>query len=195
MIRIVLSIFFLTFLFAACDNQPKEGKENEEAYVALDKMNIDNLGAEIAKREKALNNDSTAMDLRKAAALMEAYAVYAERFPNRASSAERLFKAGELAMSIKQTVQAIKYLDKVYREYPEFEKRPYAKFLKAFVLENQAQDFEQAKEVYQEFINEYPGHPMADDAEYSIRNMGKSPEELIREFERQDSIRQAQAEA
>lgn len=68
-------------------------------------------------------------------------------------------------------------------------------FLKAFVLENQAQKYDQAKEVYEEFILLYPGHVMADDARYSIENMGKTPEELIEEFERQDSIRQAQEAA
>ena len=58
------------------------------------------------------------------------------------------------------------------------EKKP-----KAFVLENQINDYDQAKNTYEVFIEEYPDHPMRDDAEYSIKNMGKSPEELIKEFE------------
>ncbi len=185
------------FLFNACNNSSKENSEDEgkTEYVAISKMSMESLEKEIKKREKALKQDSTKMDKRKAADLMEAYATYAERFSNRANSADRLFKAGELAMGLNHTTTAIKYLTKVYDEYPDYEKRPYSLFLHAFVLENQAQDLEQAKSLYEKFIAEYPTHAMADDAKYSIDNMGKSPEELIREFEIRDSIKKAQEAA
>ena len=98
-------------------------------------------------------------------------------------------------MGINMTAESIKYLDKVYNDYPRFEKRPYALFLKAFVLENQSNNLAEAERVYTQFIEEYPNHEMADDAKYSIDNMGKSPEELIREFEIQDSIKKAQEAA
>ena len=190
----LVSFFFIAIISLACGNQGEESQENS-TFVALDKMNINNLDEEIKKREKAVRADTAGIDAQKAAGLMEAYAVYAERFPNRANSADRLFKAGELAMSLNHAVQSIKYFEAVYNKYEDYEKRPYALFLKAFVLENQAKEFEQAKLVYEEFLQNYPRHQMADDAEYSLKNMGKSPEELIREFERQDSIRNAQESA
>lgn len=187
-IAIIVSMGFLV----ACGSQQSEENQEESTYIALDKMNIESLEDEIKKREKALNEDSSGVDNRIAANLMEAYSVYAERFPNRANSADRLFKAAELAMSLNHSAQSIKYFSKVFDDYPEYDKRPYALFLKAFVLENQAKDYDQAKMVYENFIELFPKHAMADDAEYSLKNMGKSPEELIREFERQDSIRAAQ---
>lgn len=190
----LFGLLFIAALSFACGNQ-EEKSNDSEAYVAIDKMNIESLEEEIVKRENALRADTSGVDPQKAAGLMEAYAVYAERFSNRANSAERLFKAAELAMSLNHAVQSIKYFDKVYNEYEDYEKRPYALFLKAFVLENQAKEYDQARVVYQEFLELYPKHEMADDAEYSVRNMGKSPEELIREFERQDSIRKAQESA
>lgn len=178
--------------FASCGQKANEEQTEEKAYVSLEKMSIETLEEEIAKREKVLNQDKNGIDSKNASDLMEAYTVYAVRFPNRANSADRMFKAAELAMSLNHTIQAIKYFAKVYNEYPDYEKRPYALFLKAFVLENQARDYVQAESVYQEFLRLYPGHDMADDAEYSIQNMGKTPEELIREFEKQDSIKAAQ---
>jgi len=191
----VLSMLFLSVLVVACNSTSKEETSEESTYVALDKLNIENLEKEISKREKAVNEDSTGVDGQNAAELMEAYGVFAERFPNRANSADRLFMAGELAMSLNHTTESIKYFEKVYNNYQDYEKRPYALFLKAFVLENQAKQYDLAKEIYQEFIELYPNHPMADDAQYSVLNMGKSPEELIREFERKDSIRAAQETA
>lgn len=194
-----LTIYFLSFALitlSSCGSQENKDKnEGESSYVALDKLNIENLEKEIKKREAALNSDTNTMDRYKAADLMEAYAVYGERFPNYEHAADRMFKAGELAMGLGHKVQAIKYFEKVYNEYRDYEKRPYALFMKAFVLENQARQYDQAKEVYEQFITEFPNHDMADDAEYSIKNIGKSPEELIREFEIKDSIKQAQKSA
>lgn len=194
-----IAIYLLSFSLLslmACDSQKNEAEENEKSsYVALEKMNIENLEKEVKKREAALNKDTTKMDRYKASELMQAYAVYGERFPNYENAADRLFKAGELAMGLGHKVEAIKYFEKVYNEYVDYEKRPYALFMKAFVLENQAMKYEQAKEVYEQFIAEFPDHDMADDAAYSIKNMGKSPEELIREFEIQDSLKNAKEAA
>ncbi len=58
-------------------------------------------------------------------------------------------------------------------------------FLKGYVYENDLRDLETAKKIYEEFLVKYPDDEFADDAEISIKNLGKSPEELIKEFEEQ----------
>jgi tetratricopeptide (TPR) repeat protein len=191
-----IAVFAIFSLLIACDqSNPENSQDDQSNYMPLDKMNIESLNAEIERREKALSEDTNAANSQKAAQLMEAYAVYAEKFSNYQLAADRLFKAGELAMGLGHKVKAIKYFDKVYLDYRDYEKRPYALFMKAFVLENQAAQYDQAKEIYQAFIEEFPDHPMADDAQYSIENMGKSPEELIREFEKRDSLDKARQAA
>ena len=194
-----IAIYFLSIsvlVLSACGGQESQDAEGKStSYVPVDKMNIKNLEKEIEKREKALNMDDKSMDKYKARDLMEAYAAYGERFPNYENAADRMFKAGELAMGLGHKVQAIKYFEKVYNEYVDYEKRPYALFMKAFVLENQAMQYDEAKKTYEQFIAEFPTHEMVDDAEYSIKNMGKSPEELIREFEIQDSLKRAKEAA
>ena len=187
------AIALIATLVIACGSKGGDATTTEE--VVLESLNHDNLLVEIEKREKALSQDSVKTDRQKAEDLLEAYMVFQERFSNDDKSAEYLFKAGEIAMGINLTAISIKCLDKVYNDYKSYEKRPYALFLKAFVQENQANNYEEAKANYELFIQEYPEHEMTDDAEYSIKNMGKTPEELIREFEIQDSIRAANAEA
>lgn len=190
----IFSLLMLATTFSCSSPTKKEGEDDTSAK-SIKNMSIDNLNKEIKKREEALNSDTTNMDKRKAAILMEAYATYAERFPNYEEAADRLFKAGELAMGLNHSVEAIKYFDEVYNKFDQYEKRPYALFMKAFVLENQVHQYDQAEEIYKEFIQLYPNHEMADDAQYSIDNMGKSPEELIKQFERKDSLEKAKKAA
>jgi TolA-binding protein len=103
-----------------------------------------------------------------------------------------LFKAGDFSMGLEKSEQAIMYFDQIIANYPAFEKLPYCLFLKGFIYENQMGNMDQAKEVYLEFLNKYPDHEMAESARFSIKNLGKSPEELIKEFEKNqqtDSVR------
>lgn len=185
---IFLISFIWIFIFTSCDNSNKQQEEVPKDQVGnIDYMNRTDLENHILKLEKSLYEDTLSMDREKAKNLMEAYAMYADKHPDQENSAEYMFKAGELAMGLNHSLEAIKYFSITYGRYVNFDKRPYALFLKAFVLENQVKDFEQAKNTYLTFIEEYPDHPMRDDAEYSIKNMGKSPEELIREFEEKQS--------
>jgi tetratricopeptide (TPR) repeat protein len=183
---------FTVLSFVACGSTEANTETTEtEKVVVLEKLNRKNLEAEIKKREQALNNDSLTVNRKHARELMEAYIVYADRFPAYENAADNLFKAGEIAMGLNLTVESIRCFDRVYNKFTDYEKRPYSLFLKAFVLENQAQNFEEARSIYEQFITEFPQHEMADDAAYSVKNMGKTPEELIREFEIQDSIKKA----
>lgn len=174
------------------NTENESDKETEQKSIVLDNLNMDGLAKEIKTRELALTDVTQKVDRLRAQELMEAYLTYERRFNNTDLAPLYLFKAGELAMSLNNTAAALKHFDKVYQTYRDFEKRPYALFLKAFILENQAQNYDEARITYELFIEEFPNHEMVDDAQYSIKNMGKSAEELIREFEIQDSIRAAE---
>jgi TolA-binding protein len=82
---------------------------------------------------------------------------------------------------------AIGYYNRILLNYPAFKKRPICIFLQAFILENQMQQFDQAKARYQEFIDKYPDHELAKDAQASINNMGKPIEELIKQWDLKNS--------
>ena len=187
------SLILVLTVFVACDNTPKE-VVTETGEVDVNSLNMENLLAEIKKREAAFKKTET-VDRENGILLMEAYVAFEERFPNREHAAGFLFKAGEIAMGVGEPVDAIRYLDKLYNEHPNFEKRAYGLFLKAFVLENQVFNLDEAKIAYELFLSEFPAHEMADDARASIENLGKTPEQIIREFEVRDSIAKANGEA
>ena len=85
----------------------------------------------------------------------------------------------------------------VIGDYGDFAKVPECYFLKGFVYENNIKDIKQARIAYTEFITKFPNHDLRDDAEISMKNLGKTPEQIVREFEenlkrKSDSIAAAQ---
>jgi len=140
--------------------------------------------AEIEEMENSLFSDETRMINREnAIQLIDLYIAYAEEFPDDAEAPMMLFKAGDMSMNLNKPRQAIQIFDQIMREYPAFEKAPQCLFLKAFIYENDLKDLVAARKFYEEFLFKYPEDEFADDAVICIRNLGKSPEELIREFE------------
>jgi TolA-binding protein len=140
--------------------------------------------AEITELENSLFSDETRMINReKATQLIDHYIAYAEEFPDDAAAPMMLFRAGDMSMNLNKSRQAIQLFDRIMVEYPDFEKAPQSLFLKAFIYENDLKDLVAARKFYEEFLLKYPDDEFADDAVICIRNLGKSPEELIREFE------------
>jgi outer membrane protein assembly factor BamD (BamD/ComL family) len=143
----------------------------------------------IANQEAIIFGDSTATipDQATGLAMIQAYADYANAWPEDTISAEFLYKGAEIAMNLNQPGMAIDYYNRILLDYPQFGKRAYCIFLQAFILENQMNLYDQAKARYQEFIEKYPDHVLVKDAEASIQNMGKPIEELIREWDQKNS--------
>jgi TolA-binding protein len=56
-------------------------------------------------------------------------------------------------------------------------------FLKAFTLDDGLKQYDEARKAYEDFIEKYPDNPFADDARFSIQNLGKDVNELIDGFE------------
>lgn len=186
-----LSIIVLAGSLLACGAKNENKTEDTtETVVDVNTMNAENLIKEIEKREKIYKSEDVT-DRENGVRLMRAYVAYAERFSNRKNAAEYLFEAARIAMAEEMTQDAIRYFDKLYFDFTHFEQRPIALFYKAFVLENLAKNLDEARLHYELFLQEYPTHDFANDARASIMNLGKSNEEIIRGFEKQDSIQKS----
>ena len=127
--------------------------------------------------------------------LMAKYEDFVKRFPKDSLAPVYLFKAGGIAMNSGDGGKAIALFDQLIKDYPNHEKAPLGMFFKGYTQENLLKNLDLAKETYLLFIEKYPGHEFADDAQSSIDNLGKSPEQMIREFEakrKADSLATAQ---
>jgi len=124
----------------------------------------------------------------KALELVDMYIAYTDKYPDDSMAVEYLFKSAEFCLNLGEGRRAIELYDRVIMEYPNFHKVPECFFLKGYVYENYLNDLEMAKLIYTQFIERYPDNEFADDAQVSIQNLGKSPEELIKQFEEQQAI-------
>jgi len=165
-------LFLVSFVVIVSCNSPKEKEMTEQ----------EKLQQEIVDKEKQLFKTEVA-DPKLADEMIKKYVAYVGKYPDDSLAPEYLFKASEIAMNFDKAQDAITYLTQIEEKYPKFDKYPACIFLKAFVYENYIMDFEMAKLYYTQFLNDYPDHKMAKDAESALLFLGVNDEELIDLFE------------
>lgn len=143
--------------------------------------------------EEELYGDAGGMiDREKAVTLVNAYVDFSNSNPNDSMAGEYLFRAGDVSMNTGYPERAVEIYTRVHREYSEYEKQAESLFLIAFIYENQLMNFQRAEYTYKQFLELYPDHDLADDAKILLEHLGKSPDEMVREFEeklqKQDSL-------
>ncbi|MFM9007329.1 MAG: tetratricopeptide repeat protein [Bacteroidota bacterium] len=173
MIRKAQSLYLLIILaFVSC-TQPQVGMRDT-----------------IAGLEEELRIDtSTVINRPKTENLISLYLEYVAEFPDDTTSPSYLFRAAELSVAIGKYSDALAHFSQVMR-YKNSPKAGDALFLQGFVTENYLQDPDEARELYQRFVRAFPNHPLADDAQVLINQLGMAPEELIRMFEQQNDSQQ-----
>ncbi len=172
-------------LLAACENEKQEKAETEH-HTEKNQSKVDKqaLIKEIADLNAQLLADSTGKINRPMAyKLISKYELYVKTFTADAQSPDYAFKAADLAQGLGDGRKAVELYDFILDTYPSYEKYPEALFLKAFVQENILKQLGNAKDTYNKFMLDFPDHELYDDAQASVKYMGKSPEELIKEFE------------
>ncbi len=115
--------------------------------------------------------------------LINYYNQYYQTYKKDTLSPLFLYRAAEASLYINQGLKAIGYLKHIEVDYPDFKNMGNVVFLIGFTYENNEKNYESARKYYQKFIDKYPEHPLAKDTKILINNLGKSPEEMIEEFE------------
>ncbi|MEP7171492.1 MAG: tetratricopeptide repeat protein, partial [Bacteroidota bacterium] len=152
----IILVLFIASAFASC----KSAKEK--------------LADQIRQGEKEMLNDSSqAVNHKKAMEMINLYKEYAEKFKDDTLAAEYLFRAGDVSNGIGQYRQAIDFY-KQCSEINSYSKQPVAFFLQGFIYETQLNDMQNAKRIYEEFLQKYPNHKLATDVNFSLANLGKS---------------------
>jgi TolA-binding protein len=122
----------------------------------------------------------------------DAYIDFATKYPDDEMAPEFLFKAGQRCNVGADHLKAIQLFQEVIDKYPKHKIAEDALFLQAYVYENSLNDYAKAKAAYTKFIALYPKSDLVEDATYSIQNLGKTPEQIFQEFDKTDSLANAQ---
>lgn len=164
-------IALVTLISFSCAGPQKDGSEKLIESITL-------------LEETLYNNDDVKIRKEDAVNLIGLYEAYTVEYPEDSLAPVYLFRASDLSMNLHRPKETIRLFNELLSKYPDYEKTPSVLFLKAFVYEDQLKDLANAKIYYEEFIEKYPQSDFADDAEMSLKNLGKTPEELILEFEK-----------
>lgn len=169
--RVFVAIFAL-MLFAACN--PKQ---------AWKRNSIESAEKILMEQAKAGKVDTAMVD-----GLLADYEGYAATYPNDTMGAVYLFKAADFYRYMHKPLKSIGLYQKIYDNYRAIPKRPYALFLQGFIFENEVGNTTTAKDIYEKFLAEFPNHPIAKDVRVTLNNLGKTPEQLIQEFEARNQL-------
>ncbi len=144
----------------------------------------------VGDAEAALYGDNSdfKFDEKLAREAIKSYEDFAENHPKSTQAPEMLLKAADLHRALKEHSVAVDIYKKIESDYSDYPKLPHVIFLQGFVYENDLQQLDKAKERYETFLKLYPDHELSDDVTFSLRNLGKTPEEIIKGFETIDSL-------
>ncbi len=116
--------------------------------------------------------------------------VYAALLPKDPATEQILYKAAENAYYTQQFEQALNLYQWFETAFPLSIKASQALFMRAFIYDENLQQYEKAGQLYQAFLQKYPSDDFADDAATLLDNLGKTPEEMIQTLEDRKRLNQ-----
>lgn len=168
LLRSIAVLIILAGITVQCSNDPKSRIKELEKKIGSENFTLDEKGMQLADE------------------LVKEYISYADSHNDSPEAPDYLYSAADLSLNTGKSREALDLYNSIIYKYPDYAKAPECLFLVGYIYENYFQEYGKAKEIYETFLKKYPNHDFADDAAISIKNMGKSPEELIKSFEEQN---------
>lgn len=181
---LLLIVIFIIGSAAACNEQSGSAVSGVETVTtpSAKKMLKDLDGL-----EKKLRNAKQVTDEMPAAGeLVKLSQDFFENYPEHPKTADVLFKGADVARGIGMYGKAVQLWGFVRRNYPDYPRAPDALFMQGYTFENNLRDIENAKDYYLKFAEDHPDHPLREQVIISLKNLGKSPEQLIKEFQKNE---------
>lgn len=160
------------FLFFSCWLLACSSQEGPEQIISQIETLENQIGA---------NPDATDKQVNSLLGKYESFAAHADSEEQQV--VDYLLRAGDVSTRLKDYNRTLGYYETILEKYPENPRASRAHFMKAFTLDNKLGKLEEAKKEYEAFLAKYPDDDFANDAAFSLKNLGKSAEEIIQGFE------------
>jgi hypothetical protein len=164
--------------------------------IKMDLKDIDQMQADLLANQPWIDSALVRIDRRLAAqgasldaALTGQFVEISEAYSTLTKSPDRyadlLIKAAGAAENVGNWNKSVQLYGRVAERLPNAPQSRTALFMQGFVYENDLKDLERARTTYEEFLRRYPQDTAyADDVRMALQHLGKSPEELIKQFEK-----------
>ncbi|MEO8149035.1 MAG: hypothetical protein ABI723_15420 [Bacteroidia bacterium] len=153
-------------------------------FMAACKSEKQKLTDRIASVEKELRNDTTGvMNYKKAAEVIKLYEDFAARFPEDSMSAKYLFNAADVSAHSHNVLHSVELYKKVIEKYPQSKYVPQCWFFIGFLNENELKNIAEAHKAYTTLLEKFPNYEQKETVQWLLKNLGKSDEELVKQFE------------
>lgn len=170
-------IVYTAGLMAGCSHSSSQnGNSGTQDTVRRSDLNAINA---VEKNMKTLTN----LDSYNANLAITAYTKFAGQFPDDSLAPLFLFKAASMAMSSGQYQRALGFYDNIQVKYPNFKQIPDCIFVEGFIYDSFLKDTARAHAKYLQVVNKYPDNSLAPQAKAAISALGKTDEQLMKEFE------------
>jgi len=97
-----------------------------------------------------------------------------------------LWKTGETARAVQNFAEAEAAFKQIYEQHASSEQASKALFLHAFMCDEDLKQFDKAKQLYESFLEKYPESDFNDDAQFLLKHLGKSDEEMLELLSKQN---------
>ncbi len=192
--KLTLSIaaYCIFLSIAGCGNKTKDqGQGNSTTAVAKDTS-----GQALMQAVRAVEGKlkaSATLETFTANLGIAAYLDYAKYYPGDTMSAAFLFNAGGLASSTGQYAKAIDIYNNVVTKYPQSRLVPECLLVEGFIYDNNLQDTAKSRQKYTELVTKYPNDSLSIQARQAMKFLGKSADEIGKEFEEQNKAKEKKA--
>lgn len=145
---------------------------------------------EINLMEDSLRQATFVADSATSAKMLGLYLQFTKDFPQDSLTPGYLYNASDLALNIGQYGTSINCLKQIIDNHPDFSEASTCYFLIGNAYEESG-NLDSAVIAYNEFIKLYPDHPLAESAQFAIKNIGLPLDQVLKNIlanHDQDSI-------
>lgn len=159
---LILIVVFSLLNLLSCQRQKEEGLFK----TAEEDIKNGNYQAAIENLEKIVENNP-----------------YSEFAPDAFFKLAELYTVleGDSIQKMHNYEKAIECYNQIIEKFPNNEKAPQAIFMAGFICAENLKDLERAKYYYKKFLKAYPDHELATSVKAELDNLGKSPEEILKQ--------------
>jgi outer membrane protein assembly factor BamD (BamD/ComL family) len=180
----ILILSIASFAMACQENIESKEIENSEAAV---KQTPEELLYDIMILDSALIESQTLESmLSTAEKQLSKCEIYLAEYPMASDKPTVFLKAGSACRALKKPEKALFYINKFLSSYKDDIHRDEALFTKAFILDEDLDRKDDAKNTYTQLIQEHPGSVFRQNAELLLEQLYLTDEELLEKFRKQN---------